>query len=226
MKFLIHGDHQTQSRQHLNHQVKLLKQNYVEIIRLDGKSINLTDIIQATESQSLFQKEKLVIIERLSANPSKKTQKDISKHLNSTDTDKLTIIIWEPKKLTVTQTKKFNKYKVEEYKTPAIIFKLLDSIRPNQPKVSLNLLKQSLVQESPEFIFYMLTQRIRQLITLKNNKRLAPWQKQRLVRQKKLFKPSELTSIHYSLHSIDKSIKTGTTPLTIKCHLELLLSSI
>ena len=57
-------------------------------------------------------------------------------------------------------------------------------------------------------------------------KRLAPWQKSKLVRQASLFGVDKLKQIYKMLYKIDKSQKTGKSPLTLVQDIDILMLEI
>lgn len=57
---LLHGENQVESRKELD---RIKSEFKGEIINLEGKTLTETDLVQATQSQSLFGGKKLVVIE-------------------------------------------------------------------------------------------------------------------------------------------------------------------
>jgi len=61
----------------------------------------------------------------------------------------------------------------------------------------------------------------------KNNidelKKLAPWQKSKLIRQAEMFGSQNLKKIYKKLYKIDKAQKTGSSGLTIVQQIDMLL---
>lgn len=226
MKLLLHGDNQVQSRQHLSQLITSLKSKGAEIVRLDGLKLSLEDLIQATESQSLFGQTKAVVIERLFANPSKNLLKHSCSQLSGDLPSSHHYFIWENKRLTPSQIKKVSRFDSKEFKAPALIFKLLDSLPSSPPAQVLHLYRQALSQSSSELIHYLLVQRVRDLLTLDLNRRLAPWQKQRLSNQRQAFSQKVLLSLHQKLLELDYKYKTGQLALDLSSELELLLISL
>ena len=90
---ILHGDNQVATRQKLSNQLKNFSG---EKVTLDGEKINITQLIQATESSSLFGQDKLIIIENLfSRRPSKEKDALIEK-LKSLPEN---CIVWERKSI-------------------------------------------------------------------------------------------------------------------------------
>lgn len=226
MRMLIHGDNLVQSRIYLNKSIDSLRESTPDIIRLEGKKTTLTQLIQATESSSLFSQDKLIVVENLYKHSSKNVQKNLITQLSADYPDNLHLIVWEQKRLTPSQIKKFKNFDVKEFKTSAVVFKFLDCLTPNQTHQNLNFYKKAVNQDSTEFIFYMLTNRVRDLITIDKNQRLAPWQKSRLKSQKAKFTQNNLLELHAQLFELDWKMKTGQTILNMKKELEIILVSI
>ncbi len=226
MKLILHGDNVIQSRLELTNLIKSSKAE--ETIKLNGKNIKEADLRQALESQSLFKQEKLIIIENLLTRTRSKEKTQLLSIASQTDQS---IIFWEPKAATATNLKPFKDFQIKLFKTPAAIFKFLDSLKPNNAKASLHILHNQLKKEPIELIFYMLCRRISQLITAsdKNAPKLlkaAPWQKSRLISQAKTFNQNKLIDLHTQLLQIDEKIKTGQSHMALASQLDLLLLSL
>jgi len=226
MKILLHGDNTTQSRLHLVDLISSHQNKKYEIIKLNGKKINLTKLIQATESGSLFNDNKCIIVEELHSNRSKSVIKDASSQINLITSTNISIIVWESKKIYASTIKKFTNFQHRQFKTPASIFKFLDSIKTNNYSNNLSSLQSALKDSSAELIFFMLSRRIADLITLDDNKKLAPWQKSKLKRQKGAFSEHCLKSVHKQLFIIDSNQKTGKSISNMESELEKLMINI
>jgi len=226
----IHGDNQLQSREKLNQLIADAKKKDKEIIRLDGLKINLSPILQALESVSLFGQEKLIVIENLFSRQKSKKKKKITNYLKK-QTIKPDLILWEKKKISGTITRWLPKqWKFLEFKTSAVIFKFLDSFKPDNQKQIYKFLKKSILQNNEEMVFYMLAKRVKDLIIAKDlgEKGLkgAPWQKGKLINQAKCFTIENLKEIYQYLLKIDFDIKTGSSFMDLDWHLDILTASI
>lgn len=235
---LLHGDNRVVSRSELTKFVSEAKEKDREIIRLDGLVVSLTDIIQAFESPSFFAKEKLIVIENFFSRQKSKEKEQILDYFlkffekDCPFLDERTVlkevVFWEGKEISPATVKKLKGWQLKKFKTPPVIFKFLDSFRPENKRELLFLLKSSIKNTSTEFIFYMLVRRLSQLILAKELgkeglKGLAPWQQGRLVSQAKKFTLEQLTSIYQRLLKIDTDIKTGQTLMDFSWHLDLLV---
>jgi hypothetical protein len=206
MLILIHGDHTSKSRQELQHQTAKAKQTGItDIVTLEGKTCNLTQLIQATESHSLFgESKRLIIVETLFRRRSKTELKDILDYLSGiTDTH---LILWEDKLLSATQTKPLTRFQKISFPLPKIIFKLTDSFTPNPDLANLlKLLQTACDNESAEFVLIMLARQLRLQIQGKN--RGARFDEATAVR------------LHHQLAQIDARNKTGQLSLDLKSEL-------
>ncbi|KPJ71016.1 hypothetical protein AMJ51_00355 [Microgenomates bacterium DG_75] len=222
---IIHGDNQVESRQFLVSQIEQARAKGKEIVRLEGKDVDLERLRQALENKSLFGGEKLVVVENLLVNlPSK----SISKYLS--DRQPKNLIIWEGKEISQSKFKGL-KFKEKFFKLPPIIFKFLDAVLPGNSRYSLKLLKQTVNQSSAENVFYMLSRQIRYLIIAnqlgkKGLKGLHPFQQQKIALQAKKFNLSQLLTIHRKLLYIDWQQKTGQAPMDLAGQLDLLVASL
>jgi DNA polymerase III delta subunit len=230
MLTILHGDNIVASRLVLNQHLNRAKQAKIkDIIRLDGKEIKLEDLIQALESSSFFGTNKLVIVENLFSRPRSQEKSAILNYLStSISSIETNLVIWEKKEIKPSSFKKFPKAKIQLFKTPAIIFKFLDSLKPKNTKVMLSLLSQCLQSDSAEIVFYMLARQIRLLFLALEPKslKLAPWQVNELKAQAQQLGPPKLKTLHQKLLAIDERIKTGQSFLGLAGELDLLLLSL
>jgi len=222
---IFHGDNIVASRKALFAAKEAAKNK--EIVSLDGKKTSLTDLKQALEARSLFGQEKLVMVENLIA--TRNTQQatgqifDYLKSLSS-DTD---LILWEKKQIDGRVLSRFKNAKIQLFKTPAIIFKFLESIRPANQKITLSLLEDCAKTEPIELIFYMIVRQIRLLLLVKDlgkkGVHLAPWQYYQLTKQADYFTMEKLKKIYRDLLKVDFKQKTGQLPFDLGKVIELLL---
>lgn len=228
--YFLHGDNQLLSRERLGEIICRAKNEEKEIIRLEGKITNLTEVKQALESQSLFGEEKLVVIENLFVRQRSKEKDEIVKYLK-TDEILCDLVCWESKIIDGRSLRGFSKdWQILVFKTPAVIFKFLDSLKPKNTTQMLTLLRSSIKVDSPEMVFYMFASRIRQLIIAfdlgKEGLSGAPWQIGKLVSQAKKFSLERLIKLYRQLLEIDTNIKTGKTLMPLDWHLDVLLANL
>jgi len=231
---ILHGENIVLSRKRLTEKIGEFKTRLKgstlqkgEIIRLEGKTTNLTELKQAVESGSLFGQERLVVIENIfSCRPSKEKE-EILGYLKKNNPENL--IIWEGKTIDGRVLTPFSGVKVEKFALTPIIFKFLDSLAPGNQKNSLFLLHQCLNQELPEMVFYMLARQVRLLIIAadlgeKGLSNLSEWQRVKFLRQAKKFNLGQLLHLYRQLLKIDWQQKTGETPLSLASQLDLLIA--
>lgn len=219
---LLYGGNTTASRNELN----ILKEaaSGKEIICLDGAKINETELVQAIESESLFNNDKVIIIENLYS----RKKAPFWKNALLKNSDK-NIIIWENRDL----PKSFldllpRNTKIKFFKLPVVLFKFLESLGKKDPALTFSLLNETLKKEQPELIFYMLTRHIRNLIIAKDENclkslGLSPWQLSRLTTSAKYFNMEKLISIYKKLLDVDIKNKSGLSPLDIRKQIEMII---
>lgn len=223
----IHGDNQVLSRNKLLELIKQANLSKKEIVSLDGLKITLNQLIVALESSSLFDQEKLIIIENLFSRPSSKEKDLIVKYLKKEKIDPK-MIIWEKKEISGTTTRWLPKdWHFFLFKTQANIFKFLDSVKINNNKMILFWLHEALKKDEPQMIFYFLCRRVRELIIALDlgSKGLkgAPWQIGKLINQAKCFNLDQLKGLYSKLLKIDIDIKTGRSLMSLPCALDFLM---
>jgi len=219
---LIHGDNQALSREYLGLLVQKAKVKNQEIVRLDGYSASITDVIQAQDSQSMFSDAKLVIIENLLRRANSAEKGAILKILDKG------IILWEGKKINQATIAKLGNVQVKLFKIPAIIFKFLDSLWPGNEKNLISLLNQVTGQEPVELVFYLLSRRISQLIIAKDLGKnglsaMPDWQQGKLLHQAQKFSLIKLKNIYKRLLELDTRQKTGGSLLDLAGQLSIMI---
>ena len=222
---ILMGENQVKSRDVLNELKDQAKAKGKEIIRLKGRSLELAELKQAMESESLFGGEKLVVIEELFSARESSRKKNIIDYLKS-ESDGL--VVWEGKKIDKRKLKGFDA-EIKEFEVSSVIFKLTDSLSPNNTDKMLALLKSCLEKESPEMIFYMITRQVRlmlQAIDDADDFKGPGWLKGKMKRQAKGFGKENLLKVHEDLYQIDKGVKTGASPIGLDAQLEMLLISL
>lgn len=208
---ILHGDNVYASRKELD---KIKETFDGEIIRLDGKNLSETDLVQATKSKSLLASQKLVIVENFLSDKKRK-EFDFS----DIEGD---LVFWDDQELgkTVLNELKDLKYRIFLFKTPITIFKFCDQIAPQNSKNLLSLFKECLQSGEPEYIFIMI---VRQFRLMLNPTGAAPWQQAKLVSQAKSFGEKRLGEIYKNLLEIDYQTKSGLSVGGLAFNLELFL---
>jgi len=231
---IFHGDNLTASRNALNNfidQYKNKNQSNQEIIRLNAEKLPIEELTQALESTALFASNRLIIIENLFSQIKSKNKNQLIEYFLSQDFSEKSVVLWERKLITPANLKKLAKLnaQIQLFKTPPVIFKFLDSFKPNNQKTVLSFYHQCLKHSPAEMIFYMLHRRISQLIQAKDEKyqlKAAPWQIGKLKSQAKNFNLNQLLKIHSQLLQIDYQIKKGKNITPLSTQLDFFLMDI
>ena len=220
---LLHGDHVEISRQELTNLKQ--KASGKEIRALDGRTLDHAVLTQALESTSLFGGDTLVIIENLTRYNAKKTKLlDQLASIISTNAKTADILLWEDKELSATQINRFGKdIQLRLFKTPMVLFQFLDGLKPDSASSMLTVFQKAVEKDAPELLFTMIVRRFRQLLIVKDSgtpEGISPWQLGKLTSQVKLFTMDKLVSMYEKLLTIEYSIKSGSSPFTMKEHIE------
>jgi hypothetical protein len=171
--------------------------------------------------------------------------KTFSKRKPSKDMDAITeyvkaseknydIIFWESKQLTKKPLVTFSHATVKAYLLPQSLFAFLDAIQPEHTKTLLHLYHQALTHTEAEMILAMLTRQVRLLLAISEEsidpieevKRLAPWQKNKLLSQSRQFSLQKLQNLHSQLYALDVQSKTGGLSLPLSQSIDFFLASI
>lgn len=225
---ILHGDNIDASRSSL---VTLKEKAKGKELRTLTGSVDTTDIIQATESSSLFGGDTLIVLENVFGKLGKKQKKieEIATILKTAGTTQ-DVIIWEDKEVGKTVLSQFGaSARVELHKIPVLIFQFLDGMRPGNVQSLLSMYKEMIKTEAPELVLVMLERRVRQLIMIADNTTPAgmqSWQIGRLTSQAKLFTIEELYRMYTSLFDIEYASKTGTSPFSTSQMVEQFIISV
>ena len=222
------GDNTVLSRRAFLSEIEFARKKVLEILRLEGKSLDWTNFTQVLESDSLFQSEKAIFIEDLFFLPKSSLKEKLFSLLKKNSN--MNVFIWEGKNLTKTQQGEFPKgFLFRQYKIPAMIFKFLDGLKPENPKKNLENFHHCLLNDDPEMIFQMIIRQVRLLTLAKDGEKYLPrasWQKAKILSQSKLFSKELLKDIYRQLLKIDFQQKTSQVPLNLASSLDLLISEI
>jgi len=226
MFLILHGKNQLASRSDLEREK--IKAKGKEVLVLSGKEVDLTILKQALEARSLFGQEKLVVIENLL---SRTTDKKILNYLKEIPRE-VNLILWEGKEMTKSTLSLLCPPAIPRlFKPSQFLFKFLESIRPGNTKATIYLFSETLKNEEPELIFYMLIRQVRNLLLVKDLGRkgiseMADWQKTRLQGQADKFTLEELLKIYQQFLKIDYEQKTGIASFDLRKTLDIFLTSI
>lgn len=228
---LFHGDNIQASRNALTQLKEHAKTKEKEIRIVLGRNIDELVLTQALQSHSLFGNALFVVIENLFSKISKKSKSanEFIKILSNADTD-TQVVCWEDKELTKSQLSGFPpKTAIQLFKLPVLIFSFLDGIYPSNRDTSLHIFNELIQKEAPELVFSMITKRMRQLILILNgtySPEISDWQKGRLTTQAKHFTMEKLQAMYTKLPDIEYLIKSGTSPVNLKTHINLWLADL
>lgn len=218
MVTLIHGDDTVSSRKYLIE----LKSTSDNATTLDGKELNLDELVQTLKSNSLFSDEKNIFIENFFSKKNKELEEAIDLINKNSN---LNIVIWDENELSKSQLSAFSKAKIKFFKIPKTIFSFLDNLAPNSTRNVLSF-HEALKNSDENFLFSMIIRQFRLLLVLRSEiplrgtldsqidelKRLSPWQIEKLQRQSQMYTIEQLKKIYNRLYETDLSIKTGVYP--------------
>jgi DNA polymerase III delta subunit len=212
MKIIIlHGDDVYKSQQRLDKFIEVAKKRDWEISRLEGSKV--TNLGQELSSKSLFQKERLVIIEE----PNKLTRKNLKWFKVNSQKLTGTIILYSNLLLSPVFLKELpENIRVEIFRLPKIIFTFLDSFYPKNGKNILKLLHKLTEDEPIEFIFSLLARQMRDLYWISCDPAqitYPSWRLNKLKIQSKKFTPGKLKELIAELSDIDIKAKTSEVNL-------------
>lgn len=222
---IIHGDDISASRNFFLEQ-KIKASN---LSSFEGEKLSITDIKQVFEGGGLFSDAKNIFIENFLSKPASEIIEYLGKQKEGN------IVIWEEKELTKKQLSVLPKAEVKLFKIPAEIFAFLDSIQPSRGSDLIKRFHSIIGQKETEFVLFMLVRQFRLLLSLVDNsskdeidevKRLAPWQKSKLLRQAGYFSTDKLVELYKKLFNIDYGLKTGSSSLSLTQSIDFFLLSI
>lgn len=210
---VFHGNDNFKSRQNFSAATGVFER----LTRFSPKEITSENLAKLTGN--LFKKQnEAVVFENFFSLPAQSLKK-ILPDIKKLEKD-FPLFFWEEKELTAAKLNLLGKkIKALNFKTPAIIFKFLDSINPDNLKQSLYFFHELVKDQPAELIFFMLLRRIRELLAAKVDANLikgAPWQKSRLIAQAKPFALADLKKIYLDLIEIDWKNKTGQLGITLE----------
>ena len=207
MVTIIHGNDPVTSRKFF------LDQKDKDSVTFDAEALELSELELSLQGSGLFGSTKKVFIENLFTRKGSKNVEDVAKYLDETPDNQ--VYIWADKELPAKSISPFKKPEIQNFKIPSSIFSFLDGLRPDSQQ-NLVAFHNALSSTEPEIIFFMMIRQFRLLLGLTSGsnsnidevKRLAPWQRGKLLRQASLFGTSKLKEIYGLIYKIDKNQKT------------------
>ncbi len=228
MIIIIHGDDIVSSRKILDEEKEKRAEN--ETLVFDGNSLDLSTLLTADQSQSLFQNQKTIIIENLLSTSGSSQKEKLFSYLSSNQLVS-DVIIWEKSEVNKNIIKKyFPSGRVIFCQPPLLLFRFLDTFF-DRPSLSLSLFHSVIEQREAELVYSMLIRQFRNLIIARDLgvaglSDMQRWQAEKFVKQSGHFEKEKLISMYRQLLSIDYIIKSGRTPFTMTELLDIYLLSL
>lgn len=226
MLTIIHGENLVKSREklwQLKQQAQGLGQKIDTYL---AKKISPKNLEDALSQQDLFGQGHCLVIEELHSLPHSKQRTGYIDNLVSASQN-LDIILWEKKLLSTSNLKKFPQARIFDFKMGKALWEFLDIFSPKSPskKNQLILLHQAIEEDSAEFVFIMLSKRVRELLaTLAGaDEKIHPFVKRKLQQQVRLFSLPQLLKIHQELYHLDQLSKQSLNLLDLGAELDLCL---
>lgn len=231
----LHGDNQVETRNRLQEYKTEAQSSNKEVLVLDGERMQLVNFIQALEANSLFNDQRLLVIENFISAKSPNTEAwEYLKNSEFTPN----VVIWEPKKIDKRKLlwlKKKSKNRAEEYNFPDALFQFLDCLGSSFKEKMLILFGKTIKKTAIELVYYMIVRQLRLLLLVKTNStdvniketsRLQSWQIKKLSQQAARFSLKDLKIYYKKLMFIDYQQKTGRSTLNLKQTLDIFLASL
>jgi len=220
---LLHGDNQIKSREALQVRRERAKGEGKQIVVLDGKRVELAEIMQALESMGLFGDERLIILENIFSAKRGRRQEQIVEYLKGEGGE---IVLWESKKVDGRRLKGME-IKNEEYKLSSEIFKLMEALLPDNQKQLIYWWEKAKQTDAPELIFFMILRQVRMMLESLGGKMSGPvWLTNKIQNQAKKVGVARLVLWHTKLYEIESGVKTGRSDLPLLDQMEMFLLSL
>lgn len=205
---LVHGDYTEKTIDRIEKFIDVAKNRGWRIERLnESDSQSLPEQIR---NESLFKEDRLYLLENVNS-VSKKELEWLKKNYKDLPGN---LVVYHNNQLPKTLLSKLPKPDKEElYKLPKSIWKFLDSFHPGNYKKSLNLFRDVLKNESPEFVVALLAQHLRDLYISKRDVGLLKyqsWRVKKLTAQAKYFSEEELRKVIAQISEADYQSKTSS----------------
>lgn len=225
---ILHGENTEESRTKRFELVQQAKKDSKEIVYLEGKNADLEHLIGSLETASLFSDTRLVVIDGLIASLRKGKKRDeIISYLKKGAFD-ADLLLWEPKGVArnIISLKRFKHVSVEECKLPTTIFAFVDALGTTNTAGTLSYFDTAVKTTAPEVVFSMIVRQFRLMIgltldaSISETKRLAPWQRGKLIKQAEGIGKNPLISHYKQLLTIDYLLKTGRSSIDLTKHIQ------
>lgn len=219
---IFHGNHTVESRDSLVNEIMKKQSQGLHISKLESKQLTPALLESELGSNTLFDSAKCIVIEELHSLPTSKKREDLISLINSSPSD---VLLWEKKKLTVSQLKKFPNALDRVHSISTTLFSWLDSLGSNAlPEKKLRLLHTAVKQDGAQFCFLMLARQTRLLLTSIDGGQIAgaPFVQSKLKKQAHFFSQGELLELHKKLLKIDTEQKTSAATLKLDQELDMI----
>lgn len=219
---VIHGDNLVASRNRLTDLYSEFSKEGLAVVTLPAQKETIEQIMLAAQTNSLLGEERVVIVAEFFSGKGKSEK-------GKENLEKLSgiIVFWQSSQLSKSQLAGLPKtWKIEHFRIPQTVFKLLDALVPTNTKLVITILHQILEHEPEQLVLSMLSWHVRQLIWAKVDPQtlnLPNWRKEKLTSQAARFTKEQLFTFHTKLLELDRSQKTGTAPLPFLPSLDFLI---
>lgn len=228
---IIHGEDIVSSRRFFIDERK----KSLHPITFSGDNLDLTDIAQAVEANSLFDiVNKEIFIEDLFSKKQSQEFSGIVSYLQKHSRN-VNIKIWESKELSKKQLNSFKGHQIKLFSLSKTLFVFLNELKPDNSKKLIHIFHKTLGNTEVELVFYMLIRQFRLLLAIfgesKTNqideiKNMQAWQKERLKRQASFFSEMQLKNTYNKIYDIEIAEKSGSSVLSLPQAIDFLLLSI
>jgi len=195
-----------------------------EVIDIDSADLENISLWMG-DSRSLFAEKKIFFTQNVNKKLSRKLNLKINNVVENLIKDKETeVISWE-EDISLRLLKFPKGVLIKEFKPTENIFKLQDSLYPGNLKNFIFMLNQLSRSVDENFIFVMITRHIKNLLLVKSESTGNNPQKWQIYKLKSLaskWQADKLINFYDSLHKIDLSQKTSTSPYSVKKSLDIL----
>lgn len=224
---LIYGDDIDKARIKLNE----VLEGKTKVTKINFEKATLEEIIQAFESQDLFDQKKTIVLENIKNNSL--FDKTLDRLLSFKNSSLVDIVLWADEALDAKFVAKLKDIQAYPFLLPKFLFPFLDTLLPSQGKKSVELLAKVREGMADELIFFMIVKRIRTLLLLKagnstdfdETSRMQSWQLSKMSGQLNAWDEKKLITFYRKLFDLETGMKTSTLPLPLGQHLDILLLS-
>ena len=218
---VICGEDIVAARDYFNRLKKSFENNKYQIIEINPSNVDQI-MLQIDCNLSLFNK-KIIYFAQFLSPILTKNKKLLNKIVEIKNNQYIFLYIFEDKKkysLTV-----YKDFPIVEFKLNKNIFTLLDLFYPGKRNEFLKLFHQIINEKNLDMFFYLLSKRIRDLLTIKNNgqlEKIPSWQLAKLKKQALRWEKEKLIAVYQSLFRIEIDRKTSQTPFTLSDAIDIL----